>query len=181
MAMASSTSTTSGGDERPRAPHADTSAAAGTAPAAPLTLPQAHVEWAASMQAYYASGGQPYAWHAAQVRAIDRPTVPSLSVLPRRARARLGGGPGLRDLNLIGVLVNCGGGMQQHLMAAAAAGAPYGTPVPFPVSFHPAYYATHASMATVNAAGPPPSIVSFSVCTSLFPCRFYRPSAAAGM
>ncbi|XP_066385822.1 DNA-binding protein EMBP-1-like isoform X2 [Miscanthus floridulus] len=116
MAMASSTSTTSGGDERPRAPHADTSAAAGTAPAAPLTLPQAHVEWAASMQAYYAAGGQPYAWHAAQ----------------------------------------------QHLMAAAAAGAPYGTPVPFPVSFHPAYYATHASMATVNAAGPPPSIVSFS-------------------
>jgi plant G-box-binding factor len=73
--------------------------------------------------------------------------------------------------------------MQQHLMeaAAAAAGAPYGTPVPFPVSFHPAYYATHASMATVNAAGPPPSIVSFLVCTSLFPCRFYRASAAVGM
>jgi plant G-box-binding factor len=69
--MASSTSTTSGGDERPRAPHADASAAAGTAP---LTLPQAHVEWAASMQAYYAAGGQPYAWHAAQVRATDRPT-----------------------------------------------------------------------------------------------------------
>ena len=65
-------------------------------------------------------------------------------------------------------------------MAAAAAGAPYGTPVPFPVSFHPAYYATHASMATVNA-GPPPSIVSFSVCTSLFPFRFYRSSVAAGM
>nr|UMM45313.1 bZIP29 [Zea mays] len=56
--MASSASTTSGGDERPRAPHAD--ACAGTAP------PQAHVEWAASMQAYYAAGGQPYAWHAAQ-------------------------------------------------------------------------------------------------------------------
>lgn len=60
--MASSASTTSGGDERPRAPHAD--ACAGTAP------PQAHVEWAASMQAYYA-GGQPYAWHAAQVHATD--------------------------------------------------------------------------------------------------------------
>jgi len=30
-------------------------------------------------------------------------------------------------------------------MAAAAAGAPFGTPVPFPV-YHPAYYA-HASMA----------------------------------
>ncbi|XP_021317833.1 DNA-binding protein EMBP-1 isoform X2 [Sorghum bicolor] len=95
--MASSTSATSGGDECPRAPTSDASAAAGTAP---LTLPQAHVEWAASMQAYYAAGGQPYAWHTAQ----------------------------------------------QHLMAAAAAaaGAPYGTPVPF----HPAYYATHASMAT---------------------------------
>jgi hypothetical protein len=26
------------------------------------------------MQAYYAAGGQPYAWHAAQVRASDRPT-----------------------------------------------------------------------------------------------------------
>jgi hypothetical protein len=76
-----------------------------------------------------------------------------------------------------------GGGMQQHLMeaAAAASGAPYGTPVSFPVSFHSAYYATHASMATVNAAGPPPSIVSFSVCTSLFTCMFYRASAAVGM
>lgn len=41
----------------------------------------------------------------------------------------------------------------QHLMAAAAAGAPFGTPVPFPV-YHPgaaaAYYA-HASMAAVSA------------------------------
>ena len=40
-------------------------------------------------------------------------------------------------------------GMQQHMLAAAAAGAPYGTPMPFHVSFHPAYYA-HAAMATVN-------------------------------
>jgi plant G-box-binding factor len=149
--MASSTSATSGGDECPRAPTSDASAAAGTAP---LTLPQAHVEWAASMQAYYAAGGQPYAWHTAQVRA---------SSFCARARSRLGNV--VRDLNLIRVLVHCGGGMQQHLMAAAAAaaGAPYGTPVPF----HPAYYATHASMATVNA-GHPPSIVSFSVCTPLF-------------
>jgi len=36
--------------------------------------------------------------------------------------------------------------MQQHMMAAAAAGAPYGTPMPFHVSF---YYA-RAAMATVN-------------------------------
>jgi hypothetical protein len=34
--------------------------------------------------------------------------------------------------------------MQQHMMAAAA-GAPYGTPM----TFHPAYYA-HAAMAAVN-------------------------------
>jgi len=33
------------------------------------------------------------------------------------------------------------------MMAAAAAGAPYGTPMPFHVSFHPAYYA-RAAMAT---------------------------------
>ncbi|PVH31028.1 hypothetical protein PAHAL_9G040300 [Panicum hallii] len=81
--MASSASTTSGDEEGPSAP------SAGAAP------PQAHAEWAASMQAYYAAGGQPYAWHAAQ----------------------------------------------QHMMAAAA-GAPYGTPM----TFHPAYYA-HAAMA----------------------------------
>lgn len=44
------------------------------------------------------------------------------------------------------------------MMAAAAAGAvpPYGTPVPFPVSFHPAYY---AAMATVNNALSPVSSV----------------------
>ncbi|PUZ36451.1 hypothetical protein GQ55_9G038800 [Panicum hallii var. hallii] len=85
--MASSASTTSGDEEGPSAP------SAGAAP------PQAHAEWAASMQAYYAAGGQPYAWHAAQ----------------------------------------------QHMMAAAA-GAPYGTPMTFHVPFHPAYYA-HAAMA----------------------------------
>ncbi|PUZ36452.1 hypothetical protein GQ55_9G038800 [Panicum hallii var. hallii] len=84
--MASSASTTSGDEEGPSAP------SAGAAP------PQAHAEWAASMQAYYAAGGQPYAWHAAQ-----------------------------------------------HMMAAAA-GAPYGTPMTFHVPFHPAYYA-HAAMA----------------------------------
>ncbi|OEL16911.1 hypothetical protein BAE44_0022072 [Dichanthelium oligosanthes] len=96
--MASSASTTSG-EERPSGAPRDTSAVPGAA-AAP---PQAHAEWAASMQAYYATGGQPYAWHAAA---------------------------------------------QQHMIAAAAAaGAPYGTPVPFPMSFHPAYYA-HPALAT---------------------------------
>ncbi|XP_062214239.1 DNA-binding protein EMBP-1-like isoform X2 [Phragmites australis] len=86
--MASSTSTASG--DEPRGP----SSGAG----APL---QALAEWAASLQAYYAAGGHPYAWPAAQ----------------------------------------------QHMMAAAAAGAPYAAPVPFPM-YHPAvpaYYA-HASM-----------------------------------
>nr|XP_034573282.1 DNA-binding protein EMBP-1-like isoform X1 [Setaria viridis] len=96
-----SSASTSSGDERPSGAPGDPSAGAGTT--APL---QGHAEWAASMQAYYAAGGQPYAWHAAQ----------------------------------------------QHMMAAAAAAAagaapPYGAPVPFPVSFHPAYYA-HAAMAT---------------------------------
>jgi hypothetical protein len=52
------------------------------------------VEWAASMQAYYAAGGQPYAWHAAQVHATDRPTVHRLSIRPRRACSRLGRGAG---------------------------------------------------------------------------------------
>ncbi|CAN6286435.1 unnamed protein product [Urochloa humidicola] len=90
--MASSASTSSGGDgERP----------SGVAPRDTAAPARGHAaEWAAaSMQAYYAAGGQPYAWHAAQ----------------------------------------------QHMIAAA--GAPYGASVPFPVSFHPAYYA-HATMAT---------------------------------
>ncbi|KAF8748286.1 hypothetical protein HU200_013034 [Digitaria exilis] len=92
--MPSSASTASG-DERASGAPRDPSAGA-------VVPPQAHAEWAASMQAFY--GGQPYAWHAAQ----------------------------------------------QHIMAAAAAAgasAPFGTPMPFPVSFHPAYYA-HAAMAT---------------------------------
>uniref|UniRef100_K4AKE4 BZIP domain-containing protein n=1 Tax=Setaria italica TaxID=4555 RepID=K4AKE4_SETIT len=100
-----SSASKSSGDERPSGAPGDPSPGAGTT--APL---QGHAEWAASMQAYYAAGGQPYAWHAAQGRA------------------------------------------DQHMMAAAAAAAagaapPYGAPVPFPVSFHPAYYA-HAAMAT---------------------------------
>ncbi|XP_062187097.1 DNA-binding protein EMBP-1-like isoform X2 [Phragmites australis] len=78
----------SSSDEQPKPPEP---------PAAPLS----HAEWAASLQAYYAAAGHPYAWPA------------------------------------------------QHLMAAAAAGATYAAPVPFPV-YHPgaavAYYA-HASMA----------------------------------
>ncbi|XP_062212788.1 DNA-binding protein EMBP-1-like isoform X2 [Phragmites australis] len=56
--MASSTSAS--GDERPggSAPR-DPSAGAGAPP-------QAHAEWAASLQAYYGAGGHPYAWPAAQ-------------------------------------------------------------------------------------------------------------------
>ncbi|KAK1681347.1 hypothetical protein QYE76_042195 [Lolium multiflorum] len=83
----------SSSDEQPKPPE----------PPAAAAVPQSHAEWASSVQAFYASGGHPYAaWPA------------------------------------------------QHLMAAAAAsGAPYGTPVPFPM-YHPgaamAYYA-HASMA----------------------------------
>ncbi|CAN6280866.1 unnamed protein product [Urochloa humidicola] len=106
--MASSTSTSSGDGERPSgvagAPR-DTAAGAGAATAAPSQ--QGHAaEWAAaSMQAYYAGGGQPYAWHAAQ----------------------------------------------QHMMAAAA---PYGAPVPFPVSFHPAYYAAMATGLPYSAGEP---------------------------
>ncbi|KAJ1293066.1 hypothetical protein BS78_01G039600 [Paspalum vaginatum] len=110
--MASSTSTTSGDERASGVPRAPAAGAAGAA-SGPT---QAHAEWAASMQAYYAAGGQPYAWHAAQ----------------------------------------------QHMMAAAAAaGAPFGTPVPFPVSFHPAYYATHASMLTgvPYPAGEPVAVV----------------------
>lgn len=84
----------SSSDEQPKPPEPPAAAVV----AAP---PQTHAEWAASLQAYYAAAGHPYAWPA------------------------------------------------QHLMAAAAAGAPFGTPVPFPV-YHPgaaaAYYA-HASMA----------------------------------
>ncbi|CAN6303079.1 unnamed protein product [Urochloa humidicola] len=107
--MASSASTSSGDGERPSAGAGaprDTAAGAGAAPPQ-----QGHAaEWAAaaSMQAYYASGGQPYAWHAAQ----------------------------------------------QHMMVAAA-GAPYGAPVPFPVSFHPALlqnatFARHISLGGVK-------------------------------
>lgn len=81
----------SSSDEQPKPPE----------PPAVAVAAQPHAEWAASLQAYYAAAGHPYASPA------------------------------------------------QHLMAAAAAGAPYGTPVPFPV-YHPgaavAYYA-HASMA----------------------------------
>nr|CAB3452350.1 unnamed protein product [Digitaria exilis] len=89
----------SSSDEQPKPPEPPAAVAAGAVvTAAP---PQSHAEWAASLQAYYAAAGHPYAWPA------------------------------------------------QHLMAAAAAGAPFGTPVPFPV-YHPgaaaAYYA-HASMA----------------------------------
>ncbi|PWZ52636.1 DNA-binding protein EMBP-1 [Zea mays] len=79
--MASSASTTSGGDERPRAPHAD--ACAGTAP------PQAHVEWAASMQAYYAAGGQPYAWHAAQ--SVPYPTPEPVAVAEAKSKRKSSG------------------------------------------------------------------------------------------
>ncbi|CAL4927969.1 unnamed protein product [Urochloa decumbens] len=96
--MASSASTSSGDDERPSGGVAPRDTAAGTGAAA-------------SMQAYYAAGGQPYAWHAAQ----------------------------------------------QHMMAAAAAagaGAPYGAPVPFPVSFHPAYYAAMATGVPYTAGEP---------------------------
>ncbi|ONM10637.1 G-box-binding factor 1 [Zea mays] len=94
--MASSASTTSGGDERPRAPHAD--ACAGTAP------PQAHVEWAASMQAYYAAGGQPYAWHAAQ--SVPYPTPEPVAVaeakIKRKSSGALSGGctSGRPNLNI---------------------------------------------------------------------------------
>ncbi|KAL6638102.1 hypothetical protein ACP70R_025674 [Stipagrostis hirtigluma subsp. patula] len=56
--MASSTSTTSG-EERPGGVPRDPSAGAGAPP-------QAHADWAASLQAYYAAGGHPYAWPAAQ-------------------------------------------------------------------------------------------------------------------
>ncbi|KAL6894309.1 hypothetical protein ACP4OV_008407 [Aristida adscensionis] len=56
--MASSASTTSG-EDRPGGAPRDPSAGAGAAP------PQAHAEWAASLQAYYAAGGHPYAWPAA--------------------------------------------------------------------------------------------------------------------
>ncbi|CAM0905694.1 unnamed protein product [Alopecurus aequalis] len=87
----------SSSDEQPKPPEPPT-----VAVAVATAVPQSHAEWAASVQAFYASGGHPYAaWPA------------------------------------------------QHLMAAAASGAPYGTPVPFPM-YHPgaamAYYA-HASMA----------------------------------
>uniref|UniRef100_A0ACD5UM21 Uncharacterized protein n=1 Tax=Avena sativa TaxID=4498 RepID=A0ACD5UM21_AVESA len=87
----------SSSDEQPKPPEPPAAAMA-----VATALPQSHAEWAASVQAFYASGGHPYAaWPA------------------------------------------------QHLMAAAASGAPYGTPVPFPM-YHPgaamAYYA-HASMA----------------------------------
>lgn len=88
----------SSSDEQPKPPEPPA-----TAVAVATAVPQSHAEWAASVQAFYASGGHPYAaWPA------------------------------------------------QHLMAAAtASGAPYGTPVPFPM-YHPgaamAYYA-HASMA----------------------------------
>uniref|UniRef100_A0ACD5UYA9 Uncharacterized protein n=1 Tax=Avena sativa TaxID=4498 RepID=A0ACD5UYA9_AVESA len=87
----------SSSDEQPKPPEPPAAALA-----VATALPQSHAEWAASVQAFYASGGHPYAaWPA------------------------------------------------QHLMAAAASGAPYGTPVPFPM-YHPgaamAYYA-HASMA----------------------------------
>jgi len=79
--MASSASTTSGDDEGPSAPPRDPSD--GVAP------PQAHAEWAASMQAYYAAGGQPYAWHAAQVRTTRPPFLVCLFV--RVACVRLDG------------------------------------------------------------------------------------------
>lgn len=104
-AMASSASTSSG-DERPSGAPGDPSAGAGTA-AAP---PQVHAEWAASMQAYYAAGGQPYAWHAAQVD--DDGSIFFFSCV-----ACLGGGGGVVH-DLIRVFVHatahdgggCGGG-----------------------------------------------------------------------
>ncbi|KQK20382.1 DNA-binding protein EMBP-1 isoform X2 [Brachypodium distachyon] len=86
----------SSSDEQPKPPEPPAAAVATAVP------PQTHAEWAASVQAFYAAAGHPYAaWPA------------------------------------------------QHLMAAAASGAPYGAPVPFPM-YHPgaamAYYA-QASMA----------------------------------
>ncbi|KAG8098707.1 hypothetical protein GUJ93_ZPchr0013g34651 [Zizania palustris] len=95
-------------------------------PAATVTV--THAEWAASMQAYYAAGGHPYAWPPPPVR-----NVPAFSGIPPSAVLASGFDYGCRFHD----------GTQQHLMAVAAAA--YGAPVPFPV-YHPAYYA-HASMA----------------------------------
>jgi len=49
----------SSSDEQPKPP--EPPAAAVVATAAP---PQTHAEWAASLQAYYAAAGHPYAWPA---------------------------------------------------------------------------------------------------------------------
>jgi plant G-box-binding factor len=103
-------------------------------PPAVTAAPQTHAEWAASLQAYYVAAGHPYAWPA-QVKKNLAFTVaaPAGSVLA-------------------GFFFTLSP-LMQHLMAAAAAGATYGAPVPFPV-YHPgaaaAYYA-HASMAAVSA------------------------------
>jgi plant G-box-binding factor len=112
----------SSSDEQPKPPEP---------PAAATALPQTHAEWAASLQAYYAAAGHPYAWPA-QVKSRF-----ALSARRRQVLFRL---CFFTSLSL--------SPRMQHLMAAAT----YGAPVPFPV-YHPgaaaAYYA-HASMAAVS-------------------------------
>uniref|UniRef100_A0A453BGZ3 Uncharacterized protein n=1 Tax=Aegilops tauschii subsp. strangulata TaxID=200361 RepID=A0A453BGZ3_AEGTS len=53
----------SSSDEQPKPPEPPAAAVA-----VATTAPQSHSEWAASMQAFYASGGHPYAAWPAQVR-----------------------------------------------------------------------------------------------------------------
>jgi hypothetical protein len=54
----------SSSDEQPKPPEPPAAAVA----VATTAVPQSHAEWAASMQAFYAAGGNPYAAWPAQVR-----------------------------------------------------------------------------------------------------------------
>lgn len=60
----------SSSDEQPKPPEPPAAAAAaGAAVTAVTAAPQSHAEWMASMQAYYAAAGHPYAWPA-QVKVL---------------------------------------------------------------------------------------------------------------
>lgn len=55
----------SSSDEQPKPPEPPAAAAvAGTAVATAAAAVPTHAEWAASLQAYYAAAGHPYAWPA---------------------------------------------------------------------------------------------------------------------
>jgi plant G-box-binding factor len=64
----------SSSDEQPKPPEPPAATMA-----VPAAVPQSHAEWASSVQAFYASGGHPYAAWPAQVRSVTSRVLVSMA------------------------------------------------------------------------------------------------------